>query len=230
MSNSEKPIDFTILLNGNLDITNRLLEAVKNCRVIAADGGMYHADKLGIIPELWVGDFDSTSPELIQKWSSVKRIVYPADKDSTDGEIAVYKALQSGAQHIMLAGALFGQRFDCALQHVTLAVSLKSQGINVTLSSGTEEAFVLTPGKYDFDLPAGSAFSIVTLSDIKGLAISGALYVVSDFSVPLGSSRTLSNVVQKNLTISLDQGIGLLIARPYNLQGLNSSGLSNSKT
>ncbi|TIT31323.1 MAG: thiamine diphosphokinase, partial [Mesorhizobium sp.] len=50
---------FTILLGGDLLRTPRLDRQVEGSRVIAADAGIGHARMLGLVPELWVGDFDS---------------------------------------------------------------------------------------------------------------------------------------------------------------------------
>ena len=50
---------FAILLGGDLTVTPRLKSQIRGARVIAADSGMMHAAALHIMPELWVGDFDS---------------------------------------------------------------------------------------------------------------------------------------------------------------------------
>ncbi|MEG8099160.1 thiamine diphosphokinase [Candidatus Liberibacter brunswickensis] len=211
-------LDFAILLNGNVKVTERLLYSIKYCRIIAADGGIHHAKKLGVIPELWIGDFDSIDSTLLKQWSSIKRIFYSPNKDMSDGEITVHKALQLGAKNITLVGAISGERFDYSLQHLQLAISLKKNKFNVILTSGIEEAFILMPGKHYFDLPERSFFSIVAFKNIENITITGAKYTLSKSSLSIGDSHAISNVVKKNLTIIFDKGLAVLISRPYDIQ------------
>ncbi|TGV69350.1 thiamine diphosphokinase, partial [Mesorhizobium sp. M00.F.Ca.ET.149.01.1.1] len=77
---------FTILLGGELIRTPRLERQIEGSRVIAADAGIGHARLLGLLPELWVGDFDSVPANLPKDLAAVPRKVFPAEKDMTDGE------------------------------------------------------------------------------------------------------------------------------------------------
>ena len=100
---------FAILLGGDLVVTPRLHRQIAGARIIAADSGMKHARALGLVPELWVGDFDSSGSELMLDYALVPRQTHSADKDATDGEIAVEEALRLGASEIILIGGLGGQ-------------------------------------------------------------------------------------------------------------------------
>lgn len=210
---------FTILLGGALTVTPRLRAAVKGSRFIAADGGMQHALSLGVTPELWVGDFDSTDPELLETFATVKRQPFPAAKSETDGEIAVGEALRLDAGRLVLAGALGGTRSDHAFQHLVYAASLAESGLDVTLTSGEEEATPLLPGETTLDLPQGSLFSIIGFCDLHGLNIDNARYPLRDFHLPFGSPRTISNVAEGPVRLSLTAGRGIVLARPYDLSG-----------
>jgi thiamine pyrophosphokinase len=211
---------FTILLGGTLHPTSRLKAAVLGSRAIAADGGMRHARPLGLTPELWVGDFDSSGNLPVEAFSEVQRMPYPAQKNLTDGEIAIEEARIRGATHLILAGALGGERSDHALMHLLLSVALAAEGLNVQLSSGEEEAWPLLPGKtVTLDLPKGSLFSILGFSALNGLSILGARYPLKDFSLAFGSSRTISNVAEGPVTLSLDSGDAIILARPYDMTG-----------
>ena len=211
---------FTILLGGELSLTERLRDAIRDSRFIAADGGMRHAAALGIQPELWVGDFDSTPADLEGAFPVVPKQPYPAAKAETDGEIAVSEAIARGARRLILAGALGGERSDHALQHLLSAVNLAEQGFEMLLTSGKEEAVPLLAGTIELDLPKGSLFSVPGFSELTGLFIENARYPLKDFHLPFGSSRTISNVAEGKVRFSLRSGRAIVLARPYDLSGV----------
>lgn len=210
---------FVVLLGGALSVTPRLRADVAGARVVAADGGMRHAAGLSLTPELWVGDFDSTPADLVAAWPDIERQPYPVAKNETDGAIAVSVAIERGARNILLAGALGGERSDHALMHLLHAVSLEEEGFAIKLTSGEEEAWPLLPGAREIDLPKDSLFSVLGLTPLSGLFIENVRYPLADFSLPFGSSRTISNVAEGPIRLSLASGRAILIARPFDLSG-----------
>lgn len=211
---------FTILLGGELRLTDRLRAAVSGSRFIAADGGMRHAVALDVKPELWVGDFDSTPADLLAAFPDVPKQPYPAAKAATDGEIAVSEAIDRGAVRLILAGAMGGERSDHAIQHLLYGVQLAEKGFDLLLTSGDEEAVPLLPGQMEMALPQGSLFSVLGFSDLTGLFIDNARYPLRDFHLPFGTSRTISNVAEGAVRFSLGSGRAIVLARPYDLSGV----------
>lgn len=206
---------FTILLGGELVVTPRLRRQIAGTRVIAADAGIAHATALDVVPELWVGDFDSVPANLPTELAKVPRQTFPPEKDMTDGELAVAIARERSATSLILAGAFGGPRADHAFLHLTLAIRLAEIGVGVTLSSGAQEGVPLQPGSASFDYKDGTLFSILGFSDLAGLTVTGAKWPLKDVEVPFGSSLTISNEVKGRLEIALARGRALLLAHPY---------------
>jgi thiamine pyrophosphokinase len=208
---------FTILLGGELIRTPRLDRQIEASRVIAADAGIGHARMLGIVPELWVGDFDSVPANLPENLAAVPKTVFPAEKDKTDGELAIAEALDRGATSLVLAGAFGGKRADHAFLHLALALRLAETGITVLLTSGAQEGVPVLPGKAGFDYADGTLFSVLGFSDLSGLTVTGAKWPLDHVEVAFGSSLTISNEVRGRLGIALERGRALLLAHPYPL-------------
>jgi thiamine pyrophosphokinase len=174
---------------------------------------MKHARALGLVPELWVGDFDSSGSELMLDYADVPRQTHSADKDATDGEIAVMEALRLGAKEIILIGGLGGQS-DHATAHLGLALHLARSGHTCFISNGTEEAYPLIAGAYEFDFGPQSRLSIVPWSDITGLNLTGVKWPLKDKALTLGTSFTMSNVALGPVKLSFTSGIAIAIAYP----------------
>ncbi len=208
---------FFILLGGELVRTPRIDAQLEGSRIIAADAGIGHAAMLGVTPELWVGDFDSVPENLPESYAAIPRETFPAEKDNTDGELAIAAALRRGATSLVLAGAFGGPRADHAFLHLALALRLAEEGTPTVLTSGAQEGHPLLPGTTAFDYEDGTLFSVLGFSELSGLTEVGAKWPLDRVEVAFGSSLTLSNEVRGSLRISLERGRALLLAHPYPL-------------
>ncbi len=205
---------FLILLAGELTVTSRLKRQIFGARVIAADSGMKHAAALGVEPELWVGDFDSSDAALQSQHPHIPRLAFPADKASTDGDLAIEEALQRGATRLVLVGALGGRRSDHAAHHQMKMLALAQRGIDVLLTSGDEEAWPLRQGRQALDLPNGTIFSVIAFETLKGLSLEGVRWQLDNADVDFGSSLTVSNEVTGAFFASIRTGRAAILARP----------------
>lgn len=203
---------FVILLGGDITATPRLISQCQNATVIAADSGVRHALTLGLEVALWLGDFDSTTPALLRKFKHLPRETFPREKDKTDGEIAINEAMSQGATDLILVGAFGGPRTDHALLHLAQAIALAKLGLNLTLSSGDEEAHPLSSDLQYFTFPMGSVFSVVGFTALSGVTISGARWPLTNCDVPFGSSMTLSNEVAGELAVNVRSGDAILLS------------------
>lgn len=207
---------FAILLNGDLVVTERLKKQIAGARIIAVDGGMRHARALEVTPEIWIGDFDSCDDAMQQDWPDVKRQTHPVDKDQTDGELAISFARENGAavknSEIILVGGL-GGRTDQALSHVTQLIRLARDKICCFATSGNEEAWPLQVGSMRFDFPVGAALSVVGMSVLERLSITGVKWPLQAKDVEFASTLPMSNVVTGEVSIVLCGGCGVLLVK-----------------
>jgi len=204
---------FAILLAGRVAATPALSEALRGARVIAADDGIRHARELSLSPELWVGDFDSAPKEPPIALAGLNRAPFPADKDQTDGELAIEAAIARGAKRITLVGALGGPRSDHAFAHLVLMLRYFHAGIEIELNDGIEVAFPLSPETRRFEIEPGTQFSILKFGAIEGLTIEGAKWPLANIDLPFSSILTQSNEALGTISVRVGKGDAVLLAQ-----------------
>lgn len=163
----------------------------KDALVIAADGGRESLDKIGVTPDICIGDFDSLgyTPE------GCETHTLPVEKDVTDSFAAADLAIARGCDEIELYGALGGRRFSHSLANLQLLVYLKKKGVKATLFDGNCTVRVLENESASYE--ENGAVSYISASDRAVISLFGMKYsgekieIRSDF--PLGISNELSS-------------------------------------
>ncbi|MEG1869484.1 MAG: thiamine diphosphokinase, partial [Oscillospiraceae bacterium] len=135
---------------GGGDITdyNYVLTKI-NCTdyIICADSGYKHTVRLGIKPNLAVGDFDSMEQNLVNNCEVMACSPY---KDDTDTMIAVKTALQKGYTEIVLFGML-GGRFDHSIANLQTLRYIAEHGGKAWILDLTAEITVIINGTAKFN-------------------------------------------------------------------------------
>ncbi|MCQ2552718.1 MAG: thiamine diphosphokinase [Clostridia bacterium] len=175
---------------------------------VFCDSGLKHMDKLGVKPNLIVGDFDSyDNPNL-----SVETIVLPCVKDDTDTVFAVKEMIRRGAKEFLVIGAI-GARLDHTLGNVGILNMLHSQGLKGTIIDDYSEMEIINGGpwlvedKYSF-------FSLLNINGVaKGITIKNAKYNLDNAEITCDYQYGVSNEVipGKTAEISISDGKLLLI-------------------
>ncbi len=190
---------YVLLLNGDLTVTNCLKNHLDGASIIAVDGGIRHAETLGIAPEFWLGDFDSSDETANGRWSEISRLKFPREKNDSDGALAIDYAIEHGASEIVLLAA-GGGRCDMVLVHHLQLIDLAKRGIKCSAMCGAQEVLpIYACGGIEqtltFEAGSGCGFSIIGFSDFVGLTVKGAKWPLEQENVKLGSTLTLSNEV-----------------------------------
>lgn len=74
--------------------------------IVAADSGLDFCFEIGILPDLAVGDFDSS--KRVQDLEKSRALFFSRDKDLTDLEIAISEVEKRGFEEIFIYGGLGG--------------------------------------------------------------------------------------------------------------------------
>lgn len=137
-----------ILSGGRLERETVLeqIGAIKPDCIIAADKGLEFCYNEGIRPDHIVGDFDSLNPEIIEWYRCEGKIpidTYRPEKDMTDTDIAMEKAVHLGADAIYLFGVT-GTRLDHTLSNIFNLYKLHAQGIRGEIIDAHNRIYIPT--------------------------------------------------------------------------------------
>lgn len=175
--------------------------------IICADSGYLKCQKLNIVPDLIVGDFDSSpSPEL-----DCEIIRLNTRKDDTDTFHCIKLAVDRGYNDIVILGGI-GDRFDHTYSNVLSLVYCYDKNVRCALVNAknyiTVESDKIILNKSDYQY-----FSLFALFEkCEGLSIKGAEYELDNVELEPFSQLTQSNAFKNNeVCITIKKGKIILI-------------------
>lgn len=203
-----------IFINGNL---SDLSQAKKNIKktdfLIAVDGGANQIEKIGLTPNLVIGDMDSINQKLLEKYKSIK---YPHKKDKTDFELAINYCLEKKFNEIIIFGIL-GDRIDHLLANIFLIAKLQvtSSRLQIKIIEGKKEIFVVNK-EMTIHGKIGDEISIIPVSEkLEGVTTEGLYYRLIDETLLFGTTRGVSNVMSKtSASVFVKKGLAFIEHNP----------------
>ncbi|MDK2799877.1 MAG: thiamine pyrophosphokinae [Clostridiales bacterium] len=181
--------------------------------IICADGGAIHAEKMGIIPHVIIGDLDSIENNCNNRMLSkeVKFIKYLTDKDETDTQLAVEYAIQNGCSEIILIGCL-GSRFDHSFANVSLLKFILDRKRKGMILNENNEIYLID-NCIQLKGKIGEKVSLLPITkEVNGITTDGLQYALQNAQMIFGIPNGVSNVfVQPNVKISIRKGLLLVI-------------------
>jgi thiamine pyrophosphokinase len=177
--------------------------------IIAADNGLSVLDKLNITPDLIIGDMDSMPENLLIKYKKVPLEKYAKEKDLTDSEISLQKAILLKPKKISLL-AMTGSYFDHSLANIINLCRNYEPNIETKIITQNAVIFPITSQR-EFSGLSGRRFSLFPIGRVSGISITGAKYYLKnqDFKA---TDYSISNVIEENhLSIEVKDGFLLFI-------------------
>lgn len=180
--------------------------------LIAADRGYEHCVKMGVQPQLLLGDFDSYRGDLPKE---IPVYTYPVEKDDTDTMLAIKEALKQGYTDLLLLG-MSGGRLDHTLANIQSVVYAVCHGAKACIM---DEDLYLTAlcGKQQVTVPYREGFvvSVFSHSDVcRGVTLKDLYYSLENGKIdnrfPLGCSNHF--LPGKDGEISISEGIAVVLS------------------
>ena len=187
---------------------DRLAEEIQDGDlVIAADGGLKHTEKLGLTPDVILGDFDSLGfePEGAN--------VFPVEKDDTDAMLAVRRGLDLGYRDFVLYGSLDGPRLDHTVANFQTLQFLTDRGATGYLAGLTTMVTVVKEGSIRFPAGTRGTVSVFCLgADAEGVTLKGLYYPLENGKLTAGFPLGVSNhFTDETAEISVKNGSLLVL-------------------
>ena len=172
--------------------------------VIAADAGYRACQRLGIVPDLLVGDFDSM-PE-----PDFPRILRsPVEKDDTDTSLAMKEGLRRGYRDFQIYGGTGGLRLDHTVANLQMLLWLRRQGARGWLY---DNRFVYTAIENEsISIPRTVEWGLLSVfclgADAGGIREEGVQYPLTDARLsaafPLGVSN---HILEPEARVTVAEG------------------------
>lgn len=226
-------LDAAIVLNGDIKNTIGFQSLLAQASyIIAVDGGFKHLIKLGVKPDIILGDQDSVSQTAMKKaeeWGiEVKK--FPRNKDYTDSDLALKTVLAqefSGhdfSKKLTIAFlAAFGDRYDHLLSNQFLAEKhsdkadfILSDGLNLQYILQGPRALKLNWPFVDLEYEGKFNFSLIAMSDqVRSISLKHSRYPLEKYNLKHGKSVGISNLLDsskkkflalKDVEVSFEEG------------------------
>src|SRR5688572_8046388 len=183
--------------------------------IICADGGTRHALALGLKPNLVIGDMDSIDKD---EWQKLKNAgvpieLFPRDKNETDLELALDRAVDLEPKVLIIIGAL-GGRLDQTFGNTALLSDARPAAINVRLDDGLEEIFFCR----DQEEVRGRSGDLISLipwgNPVQGVQTHGLKWPLQHETLFPEKTRGISNEMTGEVaSITIASGLLLVIHR-----------------
>lgn len=185
-----------ILSNGLIRNIDFLRPFIDSCDLfICADGGAKFALSLSRKPDILVGDFDSLDEATLNHFArlGVEIDRYPKEKDYTDTQLAIDKAVELCSDEIILLGAT-GSRLDHTLANINMLYYLYKKGIDAEIIDEYNRIRLLK-GENILKGNKGDTISFIPFfGDIQKITLSGFYYRLDGVRLPKDVSLGISNI------------------------------------
>lgn len=207
----------------DMDFTAEYLSDRHFDHIVCADSGLNTAYFLHLPVDYIMGDFDSVSGEILQKYQSgqvenadrVQFVQYPTAKDATDTEMVLDWIIHQDPMEITILGAT-GGRLDHLLANVQVLMQPLEKQIPTWMIDRNNRVRLVdhTVELHRQDL-FGKYISLIPLTEkVYPITLEGFAYPLEEYTMTIGNSVGVSNEMAVGVDqarISFQEGVLILI-------------------
>ncbi len=176
--------------------------------IICADKGLVHAQKLKILPNVLIGDFDSYKGDIPECEEIYKTI---PEKDDTDTMLAVKLAIQKRATNIKLYGAT-GGRFDHTFANIQTLIYAYENNCKMSIHDGKNIITIQGKGTEYYPEYKNWYFSVFSLTEKLYITeMTGVKYPLNNYVLTQNFPLGVSNEINDIATITIKNGLALIV-------------------
>ncbi len=158
--------------------------------LIAADGGYAYSKKMGLTPDLCIGDFDS----LGYAPNDCPVATLPVEKDCTDTDAAIRMGLEAGCDEFLLLGMLGGKRLSHTIANMqSLSILAKQHIDHKIVGGGITVRALAKDDTVCFTENDNCHVSVLAITDTAAVSLTGLHYTGKNIALsncfPLGVSN-----------------------------------------
>lgn len=202
----------SLVAAGNPIDKDILLKYCKDSFVVCADYGIKNFINLEILPDLIIGDLDSSDEECKKfiEDKNIELIKLNTRKDFTDSESALSYLIENKYDEITLL-SVTGSRLDHTLSNIFLLEKYFDKA-KIKIVDNNNEIYYIEEGEYILSKDNYKYLSIISISDKILLSSQGLSYEVKNSIINRAASLGVSNeIIDEKAKIVLHKGKALII-------------------
>ena len=188
------------------------LQSQKYDKLFCADGAGNYLFANGVTPDVLMGDMDSIDKQVLEYYeeNNVSILRAKREKDETDGQLLVDRALEAMPEEIIIMGGL-GGRLDHTLGNLQLLLRCERQGVLASCLSEQEEVRIST-GKVVLLGDGGDLVSVIPMMPDTVLTTKGMKYEVRGLLLPQDTPIGVSNEMTREMSeVIIESGAAAIL-------------------
>ena len=178
--------------------------------LVAADSGFAALEKIGVVPAVSIGDFDSLGYEP----SGCETVRLPVEKDDTDMIAAARFGMERGYDRFVFLGVLGGERFSHSLAAVQTLAWLITQGARGEILAAGCRVTAASAERVTWPSSARGSVSVFALGGPAVVSIEGLKYDLCRHELGVFPLAVSNSFVGLPARIDVHEGTVVIVEEP----------------